>query len=97
MDNSNANVHASKIGYTYVKPAGAAKIKVLQVSQNGGFQLAASGIYKALFQNLAAQGLYDIEMTTVSISQLNSGGLQGLTYACSHAYLPPSTTPAMSL
>lgn len=88
VDNSNANVHASKIGYTYVKPAGATKIKVLQVSQNGGFRLAASGIYKALFQNLAVQGLYDIEMTTVSISQLNSGGLQGLTYACSHAYLP---------
>ncbi len=89
VDNRNNAVHASQIGYTYVKPAQRTTIKVLQVAHNdGAFKLASSGKYKGFFENLAAQNLYDIEITTITIAQINDGGLSAIKNACANAYLP---------
>jgi hypothetical protein len=71
-NNKDRNVHTSCSGYTYVKPAAATKINVLQIT-SGNYSLAQDEKYKKLFAELKDNSInaYDINVITRTITQLN--------------------------
>ncbi|MEA4933601.1 MAG: DUF5057 domain-containing protein, partial [Lawsonibacter sp.] len=76
-------IHASEVGYTYIKPD-MLTLNILQISSYSGgggtrFSLEAqnqdpSSMYGQLFQQLRNNGVYNIQITTRTVSQLNGSG-----------------------
>lgn len=72
--------HTSQVGYTYLKPQidEMISINILQVTSYSEqtrrtFSLAASSTYSALFDDLRAKGVYDIQINTHTVSEMNIG------------------------
>ncbi|MDD3347401.1 DUF5057 domain-containing protein [Oscillibacter sp.] len=73
-------IHASETGYTYIRPA-MQTLRILQISSLSGgggtrFSLEAqnnnkSSTYGALFDELRGDGLYDLQIQSRSVSQIN--------------------------
>ncbi|WP_283675010.1 DUF5057 domain-containing protein [Butyricicoccus sp. Marseille-Q5471] len=72
--------HTSQVGYTYLKPQAneMISINILQVTSYSEqtrrtFSLAESSTYSALFNDLRAKGVYDIQINTHTVSEMNIG------------------------
>lgn len=72
--------HTSQVGYTYLKPQAneMISINILQVTSYSEqtkrtFSLAESSTYSALFNDLRAKGVYDIQISTHTVSEMNIG------------------------
>ena len=76
--NGASNIHTSQTGYTYIKPSQATELNILQITSFSGsntsrrFSLADNSTYKTLFGDLRDAQVYDIKVTPISVSTLNS-------------------------
>jgi hypothetical protein len=63
-------VHASRHGYTYVKPAAPTVINVLQVMDDSALNLNTDTTYKGLYGQIKTA--YTVNVTAITIDQLNA-------------------------
>lgn len=63
--------HTSEIGYTYIQPTKIITINVLQIHETGNDLISENDYYATYIEELENYGIYEINITGITISNLN--------------------------